>query len=124
MEIFLQYLVWRNTEKFRFLFHYYESEVNYEEFCEEFRRDVRDRKFQFLIEKRATNEPMGLTFVHTFSEEYKSCFLNLFISKPFEKKGLGTDVFVVFVLFLFNEIGLKKLFVQTSDYNEHSVACI
>jgi RimJ/RimL family protein N-acetyltransferase len=67
---------------------------------------------------------VGLTFVHTYSEEYKSCFLNIFISEPFERKGYGTDVFVQFVLFLFNQMGLKKVFVQASDHNVHSIACI
>jgi RimJ/RimL family protein N-acetyltransferase len=115
---------WRNTEKFRFLFHYDESIVDYEMFCEEFKRDAHARPFQFLIEKRETKEPLGLTFIHSYSEEYHTCFLNLFLSEPFERKGFGTDAFVLFVLFLFNEVGLKRLFAQASDYNEYSIACI
>jgi RimJ/RimL family protein N-acetyltransferase len=115
---------WRNTEKFRFLFHYDESIVTYDEFTKEFNRDAEVRAFQFLIEKKDTHEPIGLTFIHTYSTEYRSCFLNIFVSEPFEKKGYGTDAFVLFVLFLFNELYLNKLFVQASDYNEHSISCI
>jgi RimJ/RimL family protein N-acetyltransferase len=115
---------WRNTEKFRVFFYGYEKEVKYDEFCDEFIQDTNARKFQFLIVKKDTGEPVGLTFVHTYSEEYKSCFLNIFISEPFERKGYGTDVFVQFVLFLFNQMGLKKVFVQASDHNVHSIACI
>src|SRR5438045_9099255 len=93
---------WRNTEKFRFLFHYDESEVNYEEFCEECSLDATARQFPFLIEKKDTHELVGLTFIHTYSKEYQSCFLNIFLSGAFEKKGYGTHAFVLFVLFLFN----------------------
>ena len=115
---------WRNTEKFRFLFHHNENILNYEEFCEEFMCDATVRKFQYLVEMKESNEPAGLTFVHTYSEKDKDCFLNIFLSEPFERKGYGVDVFVLFVLFLFNKIGIKKLFVEASAYNERSIACI
>ena len=95
---------WRNTEKFRFLFHYDESIVTYDEFCEEFTRDADAHKFQFLIEMKDTHDPVGLTFVHSFSEKYKTCFLNLFLSEKFERRGYGTDSFVLFVLFLFKKL--------------------
>jgi RimJ/RimL family protein N-acetyltransferase len=115
---------WRNTEKFKYLFHYNENEISYDKFREEFTWDATVRKFQYLIEVKNSNEPVGLAFVHTYSEEDKDCFLNIFLSEPFEKKGYGVDVFVLFFLFLFNQIGIKKLFVEASEYNEHSIACI
>jgi len=98
--------------------------VNYNEFCDEFIQDSEGRKFQFLVLRKDTCKPVGLAFVHTYSEQYKSCFLNIFISELFERRGYGTHVFVLFVLFLFNQMGLKKLFVQVADCNKHSVGCI
>src|SRR5262245_22015382 len=77
---------WRNGDRFRFFFHYDESEVNYEEFCEEFSRDSDWKKFQFLAEKKSTLEPVGLAFIHSYSEEYQSCFLNIFLDETFERK--------------------------------------
>ena len=115
---------WRNTEKFRYLFHHNEDEIDYDGFCEEFTCDATVRKFQFLVELKETNEPVGLTFIHSYSEESKDCFLNIFLSEHFEKKGYGVDVFVLFALFLFNQVGIKKLFVEASSYNEHSISCI
>src|SRR5436190_9778362 len=103
---------WRNTEKFRFLFHHNDNIVNYTQFCEEFAQDRAVYRFQFFAEKKDTGEPIGLTFVHTYSEQYRSCFLNIFISECFERKGFGTDVFVQFALFLFQQMELKKIFVQ------------
>src|SRR5215831_5042151 len=76
---------WRNGDRFRFLFHYDESEVNYQEFCEEFAKDTDWKKFQFLAEKKSTLEPVGLTFIHSYSEEYQFCFLNIFLNEAFEK---------------------------------------
>ena len=113
---------WRNTEKFRFLLHHNTDIVSYEEFCEEFIIDSASHKYQYLIEKKENGLPIGFTYVDTFSEQYKSCFINLFIDEPFEKKGYGTDVFVLFVLFLFQRAGLKKLFVHAFDFNHNSIS--
>jgi RimJ/RimL family protein N-acetyltransferase len=90
---------WRNTEKFRVFFYGYEKEVTYDEFCDEFIQDTNARKFQFLIVKKDTREPVGLTFVHTYSEEYKSCFLNIFSRSHLNGKVME-HVFVQFVLFI------------------------
>jgi len=55
---------------------------------------------------------------------YKSCFINVFIDEPFEKKGYGIDAFVLLTLFLFEREGLKKLFARASHFNTHSISCI
>jgi RimJ/RimL family protein N-acetyltransferase len=115
---------WRNSEKFRFLLHHNTDIISYEEFYEEFTMDSSGHKYQYLVEKKESGEPVGFTYVDTFSEMYKSCFINVFIAEPFEKKGYGTDAFVIFVLFLFQHACLKKLFVHAFDFNEHSLSCI
>lgn len=115
---------WRNTEKFRFLLHYNTEMISYEEFCGEFIRDSEAYKYLYLVEKKESGEPVGFTYVNAFSEKYKSCFINLFIDEPFEKKGYGVDAFVLFCLFLFQRAGLKKLFAQAFDFNNHSLSCM
>ena len=115
---------WRNTEKFRFLLHHDTNTISYAEFCEEFARDSESHRYQYLVEKKDSGEPIGFTFVNIFSETYRSCFINLFIAEPFEKKGYGVDAFVLFVLFLFQHADLKKLFVSIFDFNDHSLSCI
>ena len=115
---------WRNTEKFRFLLHHNTNMISYDEFREEFTMDSECYKYQYLIEKKEGGVPVGITYVYTFSEQYRSCFINLFIAEPFEKKGYGIDAFVLFVLFLFQRAGLKKLFASAFDFNDHSLSCI
>ena len=115
---------WRNSEKFRLLFHHNDKEIDYEGFCEEFTWDTMARKFQFLVVIKNSHEPAGIAFVHSYSQENKECFLNIFLAESFEKKGYGTDVFVLYALFLFNQIGIKKLFVEASAYNKYSLSCI
>jgi len=114
----------RNTKKFRLLLHHNTSIISYEAFCEEFATDSAAHQYQFLVEKKETGEPIGFTYVNIFSEQYKSCFINLFIDEPFENKGYGIDAFVLFVLFLFKHACLKKLFVSVFDFNEHSLSCL
>ena len=115
---------WRNSEKFRFLLHHSTNIISYEEFCEEFIKDSEGHKYQYLIEKRESRVPIGLAYVDTFSEQYRSCFINIFIDEPFEKKGYGIDAFVLFVLFLFKHAGLIKLFAYAYALNDHSLSCI
>ena len=115
---------WRNTEKFRLMLHHNTDIISYDEFHEEFSTDSACHKYQYLVEKKETGMPVGFAYVDTFSEQYKSCFINLFIDEPFEKKGYGVDAFVVFVLFLFQHAGLKKLFAHAFDFNDHSLSCI
>ena len=115
---------WRNSEKFRLLFHHNDKEIDYEGFREEFGWDTMVRKFQYLVVIKDSHEPAGIAFVHSYSQENKECFLNIFLAEPFERKGYGTDVFVLYVLFLFHQIGIKKLFVEASAYNKYSLSCI
>ena len=115
---------WRNTEKFRFLLHHNTKLISYDEFCEEFAIDATCHKYQYLIEKKEGRVPVGFAYVDTFSEQYRSCFINIFIDEPFEKKGYGIDAFVLFGLFLFQHADLKKLFAHAFDFNDHSLSCI
>ncbi|HEX7845671.1 MAG TPA: GNAT family protein [Chitinophagaceae bacterium] len=115
---------WRNSEKFRLLVHYNTDEISYEDFHEEFIRETEYYKYRLIIERVENEQPIGLIYVDTFSEQYRSCFINLFIAEPFEKKGYGVDAFVVFVLFLFRQEQLKKLFANAFDFNHHSMSCM
>jgi len=115
---------WRNTEKFRIFLHHHTNEISFEEFCEEFERDSEAYKYQYLIEKMESKVPVGFTYVDTFSEKYKSCFINLFIDERFEGRGYGIDAYVCFVLFLFQHEGLQKLFAHAFDFNYHSISVI
>ena len=115
---------WRNTKKFRFLLHHNTNMITYDEFCEEFTMDSSGHKYQYLVEKKDGSVPIGFAYVDTFSEQYRSCFINIFIDEPFEKKGHGIDAFVLFALFLFQHASLKKLFAHAFDFNDHSLSCI
>jgi RimJ/RimL family protein N-acetyltransferase len=115
---------WRNSEKFRFLFHHNENIITYDDFCEEFKMDSFVRKFQFIIEKISNNEPIGLTFVHSFSKISNDCFLNIFLKEDFERKGYGVDTFILFCRFLFDKVAIKKIYTEVFAYNTFSIACM
>lgn len=115
---------WRNTETFRFLVHHDTNTISYDKFCEEFMLDSERHKYQYIVEKKETGVPIGFTFVNIFSETYKSCFINVFIAGSFEKKGYGVDAFVLFALFLFQHVGLKKLFASAFEFNDHTLSCL
>lgn len=115
---------WRNTERFRLLFHHTDKEINYEKFCEEFKRDAAFKKYQYMIEMKDSNESAGYAFIHSNSENDEDCFINIFLSGSFEKKGYGVDVFVLLALLLLNENGIKRFFAEVLSYNKHSVSCL
>ena len=121
---FPKLFIWRNSEKFRFLFHYNERIVTYEEFCTEFTQDATVREYQFVIVRKDTEELIGLTFTHSYSSNENSCIINTFLSEPFEKKGYGVESFVLFFVFLFQVVGINILYAEAFSYNTFSIACI
>jgi RimJ/RimL family protein N-acetyltransferase len=115
---------WRNTDKFRFLFHHNENSIDYVGFCEEFAYDATARRFQYVVEKKDSQKLIGLTFVHRFPDEEECCFLNIFLEEHSEGRGHGVDVFVLFCQFLFQSVGIKKVYVGAFAYNTSSLACL
>ncbi len=115
---------WRSTEKYKFFLSHHRNRISFEEFTDEFAGDSSGHKYQFLVERKTDKMPVGFAFVNNFSEQYKSCFINVFITEPFEQKGYGVDAFISFVLYLFKCAGLKKLFAGVLDFNEQSISCL
>jgi RimJ/RimL family protein N-acetyltransferase len=113
---------WRNADSFRFMFHYNEEIVDYDAFREEFRWDAKVRPFQYVVEKCRDRRAIGLAFVHGMSVEGRSCYLNIFLSDGSTAKGYGVDVFVLFYQFLFQHVGVERLFLEAFEYNTASVA--
>ncbi|MGA9070901.1 MAG: GNAT family protein, partial [Terracidiphilus sp.] len=98
--------------------------IDYNGFCNAFSRDARVRKYQFVIEKISNQELIGLTFVHSYSEIDRHCFLNVFINERYEGKGYGVDVFALMFHFLFEQVNIEKLYVEAFDFNHFSIKCI
>lgn len=115
---------WRNSESFRYLFHHNENIVSFDEFCREFQNDATVRPFQYVIEKRASGEVIGLSFVHSLADDKKSCFLNIFFADRFERRGYGVDVFALFCRFLLEDGGIERIYVEAFDYNIFSINSI
>lgn len=115
---------WRNTEKFRFLFHHDENVVTYEECCAEFVHDSPGKDFQYITERTSNGEVMGLTYVHHLNSKEGSCFVGIFLEERFEGKGYGVDIFLLLARFLFESLKLKRVYVEVFAYNALSLATI
>jgi RimJ/RimL family protein N-acetyltransferase len=115
---------WRNSDKFRFLLHYNTAAISYEEFRQEFAVDSEMFRFRLLIEKIGNKAPVGMIYTDCFSERFKSCFINIYVAEPFERKGFGMHAFVLLAIFLFEHEDLNKLFAHAFDSNHHSISCI
>ena len=115
---------WRNTEKYRFLFHYNESIIDFEEFCKEFYSDMSYIKFRYIIQKLDSKELIGIAFAHSFSKKELRCYINIYLVDRLEKKGYGVDAFALLYNHLFESVGVKKIYVQALPYNRHSISCI
>ena len=114
--------LWRNTRTFRSFFHHTNVSVDFAGFRDEFRWDSLVRPFQYVIEKKANHQPIGLTFVHTYSDVARECFLNVFLDEASRRVGFGVDVFALFYRFLFEIVGIERVYVDVFAANSFSLA--
>jgi RimJ/RimL family protein N-acetyltransferase len=113
---------WRNTRTFRSFFHHTDAPVDFAGFRDEFRWDSLVRPFQYVIEKKTNHQPIGLTFVHTYSDAARECFLNVFLDEASRRVGFGVDAFALFYRFLFERVGIERIYVDVFAANSFSLA--
>lgn len=115
---------WRNSLRFRNLFHYSTAEISYDGFLKEFARNTKTRHCQFVIEYKMTETMIGIVFSHTFSVVNGYCFINLYIDEPFELKGYGIVAFSLFFCHLFDSYPLHKIYFEVFEYNKLSLSTL
>lgn len=116
---------WRNTIKYRQFVHHRDVPVDsISTFVDEIKRDSRSRKFQFIIESKSTQKPVGLIFTHTYSNENKFCFINVFIGETDIKKWYGIEAFALLLCYLFEVQKLFKVYVEVLESNVLSLSTI
>ena len=117
--------VWRNYAKFRNFVHYNSSTISFEDFVREFERDAKVRPHQYLIERKETGELIGLIFSHTLSKTNGYCFINLFISEKYERKGFRPEAFALLFCHLFDScLFLHKIYLEVFEYNQFSLSSL
>lgn len=121
-----QLFLWRNSDTFRYLFHYDESVVDYETFARQFQYDRAVRPHQFAVERTVglKRDLIGLTFTHSWSAPTRSCFLNVFLGDGLAGRGYGIDTFLLMTRFLLEEVGVATVFVEVFAFNVFSLSCL
>ncbi len=113
---------WRNTERFRRLFHHSDRVVDFDTFKDEFTDDATVRPFQYMVEKIRDGHLIGLAFVHGLDEAHRECCVNIFLDERSEGKGYAVDVSALLGVFLLERIGIQRLIAEAFEYNARSIA--
>ncbi len=115
---------WRNSDKFRNLFHYKDSKISYEEFIREFQRDAKVRQVQSVVVEKINNTPIGLIFSHSMSRDNGHCFINLYVDEAFQVRGYGVQAFALLFCYLFEHYSLHKIYFEVFEYNALSLSSL
>ncbi len=116
---------WRNSERYRYFVHNNTSSVaTISEFVNEIKRDSKYRNFQFIIESKSKNLPVGIIFTHNASSENGFCFLNVFISERYRQKWYCIEALALLLRHLFEIEKFYKVYIDVLENNELSLSTI
>lgn len=110
---------WRNTED------YIENCTNraplqtIEEFRLEMERDfARSRHLQMMIRKKSEDAPSGTIYSYHYNEVDQYAYITVYVTPEYRNSGIGLNAFFHFGMYLFNELGLYKIYFDVYEYNQ------
>ena len=78
---------------------------------------------QFIIESEEGN-PIGRIFYEHLDTKHQRTEIGMHIGeKEYWGRGYGTDVMITFLDYLFNELGLHRVYLRVQSYNTRGLKC-
>lgn len=107
---------WRNDPIFTGYCSTRRNLVDIVQFRRELRSDLeKDRHLQCIILRK--QNPVGTIYSYNLNQTDGYVFVTLYITEPFCKRGYGAETLGLFTLYLFQEFGLYKIYVEVYSYN-------
>lgn len=111
---------WRNDKIFTGFCSTRRNLVSMEEFTVELKNDFAvDRHLQCIIRK--VNEPIGTIYAYNLNRTDGFIFFTIYLLEKYEKSGYGVEAVTMFMLYLFNNLPLHKIYADVYSYNIHSI---
>lgn len=81
------------------------------------------RSKQFIIENEE-GIPIGRIFYEHLSTKHQNTEVGILVGeKEYWGKGYGTDAMIAFLDYLFNELGLHRVYLYLQSYNTRALKC-
>lgn len=101
--------------------------MSFEEFFEEFKEELskdfrRDRYLQCVILR--SKKAIGTIYAYGVNRTDGYAFITVYVISDHERRGCGVEAFALFLLYLFQELSLYKVYVEVYSYNKHSLSCL
>jgi len=114
---------WRNDTRFTDYCSTRRNKVSFEEFKKELSRDFnRDRHLQCIIVRN--DRPIGTIYAYGLNKTDGYVFITTYLTSDCERAGYGAEAFALFMLYLFQNLHLFKIYAEVYSYNEHPLSCL
>lgn len=111
---------WRSDSSSLYLWSTRRHLVSYQQFLEEFRRDLNgDRHIHLMITKRH-DVVIGMIYSYGVQWVDGHCFITTYLDPTKTKRGYGAEAFVLFVNYLFRYFNFHKIYTDVYEYNQLS----
>jgi len=116
---------WRNQADFIELCSARRRIVGYEEFVEEFHRDLDgDRHIQCVIERLKDQTTIGTVFSYNLNLVDGFVFVTIFVDEHYRRLGYSVEAMALFLDYLFTTLPLHKIYMEVYGYNDASLSVV
>lgn len=79
--------------------------------------------YSMAIEEKITGEYLGGCGINSLNWKNSVAEIGIFIAKPFWNKGYGTDAIKLLIKFIFEEMNIHKVKLETYSFNQRAIRC-
>lgn len=116
---------WRNQPRYIRLCSDRRAVVSYDQFVDELKLEFsRSRHSQFLIERTKDGISIGTVFAYGLNLSDGHVFVTIYVDEQYEYLGYGPEAFSALLLFLFDILPLRKVYLEVFSYNHNSLSTI
>lgn len=118
---------WRSCQDYVDLVSAERSEINQEEFTRQLKRVMgATNQVYFIIEKDTLGDqtPVGLVHIFNINRIHRHAFINLYADATFRKYGYGIEAGVWALCFLFDTLGMHKVYCDVLNGNLPSMSVV
>ena len=114
---------WRNDERFQALCSVRRTSIEYENFVREINNDLsNDRLMQMMIYRKTQEAAIGTIYAYEYNPTDQNIFITIYLERKFERLGYGVETIYAFGRYLFETLGLYKIYIEIYEYNKLSLS--
>ena len=113
---------WHSDLNYLYLWTHDRDLLPYERFIRRFERSLKKRFDLFLmVEKRSSGKPLGFIYNYASDSVDRNCYICVYMDLNGAVQGAGVDAVILFLKYLFNYYGYRKVYAEVYAFNQRVV---